>query len=258
VARPWTITILLALSAAVGARAATADPADDSGLDVEAPAPVAAHPTATLHIHRSGEGMARAERATVVLVGAQRRRVEPGKDAEITIAADAQHLTRIVVAGRPLLVHLAPGAQLWLLDDPCTSWRLDGSWLDSNDAQPPDAYCAEERQACRAGFADGSRPRLARDPVCTAARPGADVKRCVRLAQVRARGATPLALDDDGDGGPVRLAARYQAVHWLDCAGITARIDTDAVRLAIGPVERWTLFVGDDGRIGGTWDGPAR
>jgi hypothetical protein len=57
---------------------------------------------------------------------------------------------------------------------------------------------------------------------------------------------------------PFALSAALPGGQLERLPGVTARSGADAVGLAIGPAERWTLFVGSDGRIGGTWDAPAR
>ncbi|HXU68348.1 MAG TPA: hypothetical protein VN947_03415 [Polyangia bacterium] len=251
-AHPRLIAVGWLVVTALFARDGAAD-APAAGLRVELPAPVTATATARFVVRRRGEGMGAAMGITTVSIGSERRRIEPGEEAELRIAADSRRLTRLTVGSTPLLVFVAPGAELWLVDDPCTSWRLDATWLDSNDVPPPDAYCAAESEPCRAGFADGSRPRLARDPICAGAPPGRENKRCVRLPLVRAQAGSAMTVDE-GDDAPKKLDEHYQAVRWRSCAGTTVRAGRDRVALAIGPAERWTLHVGSDGRVGGTRD----
>ena len=233
-------------------------------LRVEASAPVAAGPRATLSVKWSGEGSGEASRFVCIVVGDRTERVLRGEARSVEIRADAVVLQRIGVAGRTHLVYVPPNAEITIGDDPCFGYELSGPNTDAWFVAPPHAYCAAPGQACKPGFEHASSPRPVHDDLCGDTEP--EIRRCIETGEVEVEHAGPLPAapgrargprdpshggGDDDDvlslaslvAAPVRLMPRTCGFAMLDGGGET-------VALAIGAGEKWTLAV-DHGHVTG-------
>ena len=189
------------------------------------------------------------ERATCLLVGSEATLVGVGQSVEVAIGAHPTELQRVSVGGRDVLVWIAPGAMLRLVDDDCYDVALSSSWLDPHATEPPDAMCRDSDAECPEGWTQVGPPGPVEEPLCSVHDDHDSERRCVRDAFIEATGLRWLPMGDD-EGVVVESEGMTIPPRIRGCATGTLASANDRVGLAIHPGARWTLRE-EGGRIVG-------
>jgi hypothetical protein len=194
---------------------------------------------------------ARPRRPRVVSDSRSRHEVQ-----EVQVSVTKGRLTNLHIGKHSVIIALRPASTIRLWPDDCGIWSVEAKWLG-----PIGGYCEKSAAPCRAGFAEGTEPV---ETLCEGDSDTVEQKYCIPKGSFRLRGRAGVRFEVEPAAGGERrgvlqipdggVTNSFSAVYER-CSRVSIVTPSGVAVLVIGPRERWTVDLGDDGTVvGGTWE----